>query len=57
MPNTLWGGIAPDGEEIALIQRDGETNMWVINHDLELYTLPSKEITLTGKRYKLREVD
>lgn len=56
-PQKLWGGIAPDGEQIILIQRDGTHDMYVISHELELYTLPLEEITLTGRKYVFKEVD
>lgn len=57
MPNVLWGALTGEGEKVAVIQPDGEGDFWVINEDMELFTAPSAELTLTPWKYELKEVD
>lgn len=57
MASFLWGAYTGDGTPVVLIQPDGDDAMYVMSHDLEVFTAPRDEITLTGKRYELREVD
>lgn len=56
MADTLWGAYVGDGTPVVLIHPDGDDAMYVMSHDLEIFTAPLEEITLTGKRYEIKEV-
>ena len=56
MSSFLWGAYTGDGTPVVLIQPDGDHDMYVMSHDYEIFTAPRDEITLTGRRYVLREV-
>lgn len=55
MTDTLWGAVDGAGTQVVVIQHDGDNNMYVLSHDLELFTAPLEELTLTGKKYELKE--
>lgn len=57
MADTLWGAYAGDDTPVVVIQPAGDEDMYVMSHDYEIFTAPREEITLTGKRYELKEVD
>lgn len=57
MTNILWGAYVGDGTQVVLIHPAGGDDMYVMSHDLEIFTAPREEITLTGKRYEIKEVD
>lgn len=57
MASFLWGAYTGDGTPVVLIQPDGDKHMYVMSHDYEIFTAPRGEITLTGKRYEIKETD
>lgn len=57
MTNILWGAYTGDDTPVVVIQPAGDQDMYVMSHDYEIFTAPREEITLTGKRYVLQEVD
>lgn len=57
MTNILWGAYVGDGTQVVLIHPAGGDDMYVMSHDYEIFTAPREEITLTGKRYELKETD
>ena len=56
MADTLWGAYVGDGTPVMLIQPDGDHDMYVMSHDYEIFTAPRDEITLTGTKYRIEEV-